>query len=425
MKRKTRMEKGITLIALIITIVVLLILAAVAISSITNEGILQYAQNAAKDYNQAMANEQQMLQQYVNFLNNGSTGSGSTGGEGSGSGDESGTGGTTQIVATVKNTVLSTTANTEVYDEYGNKIVVPAGFKIRVDSTTNNADTVTEGIVIEDGTNGNQFVWIPVGKIYTDTARTEANAKTITLGRYVFDSNGNIDTSLSKTNPSDELKISSTASYNFTEGLKNSTTKNAHARDIEAFIASTNPTTGNGGYYIGRYEARTNNTTGRSSATDSLTEMTTIKTNAVYNYVTQAQASSLAQGMYADGYKTDGTGTFSSDLINSYAWDTAIVFVQTFDNRTDKTTPYSRQTRLNTGSVETTGTTTDVICNIYDMASNCLEWSTETYSDTSNRCVARGGDSDYSIYRTSGRYRTSTSRAVDNFSFRPLIYVGL
>jgi len=413
--KKTRMEKGITLIALIITIVVLLILAVVAISSITNEGILQYAQNAAKDYNQAMANEQQMLQQYVNFLNNGSTGSGSTGGEGSGSGtgDESGTGGTTQTVATVKNTVLSTTANTEVYDEYGNKIVVPAGFKIRVDSTTNNADTVTEGIVIEDGTNGNQFVWIPVGKIYTDTAKTEANAKTITLGRYGFDASG-VASAYSNSSYTEDTVASHNSSYG-----------NAIARDIEAFIASTDPTTGNGGYYIGRYEARTNNTTGRSSATDSLTAMTTIKTNAVYNWVTQPQASSLAQGMYPDGYKTDGTGTFSSDLINSYAWDTAIVFVQTFDNRTDKTTPYSRQTRLNTGSVETTGTTTDVICNIYDMASNCLEWSTETYSDTSNRCVARGGDSDYSIYRTSGRYRTSTSRAVDNFSFRPLIYVGL
>ena len=438
--RKSKTQKGITLIALIITIVVLLILAAVAISSITNEGILQYAQNAAKDYNQAMANEQQMLQQYVNFLNNGSTGSGSTGGEGSGSGtgDESGTGGTTQTVATVKNTVLSTTANTEVYDEYGNKIVVPAGFKIRVDSTTNNADTVTEGIVIEDGTNGNQFVWIPVGKIYTDTAKTEANAKTITLGRYVFatgttdydgdgtnETAGEIVTSLSKTNPSDELKLSSTASYNLTEGLKNSTTENAHARDIEAFIASTDPTTGNGGYYIGRYEARTNNTTGRSSKTDSLTEMTTIKTNAVYNYVTQAQASSLAQGMYADGYKTDGTGTFSSDLINSYAWDTAIVFLQTFDNRADKTTPYSRQTSLNS-SYEATGTTTDVICNIYDMASNCYEWSTETYSGATGPCVIRGSHSSAgSSTYTSSRGGISTSSASDNYSFRPLIYVGL
>ena len=29
---------------------------------------------------------------------------------------------------------------------------------------------------------------MPVGKIYTDTAKTDANAKTITLGRYDFNS---------------------------------------------------------------------------------------------------------------------------------------------------------------------------------------------------------------------------------------------
>ena len=68
MKEKTKMEKGITLIALIITIVVLLILAAVAISSIQNDGILHYAQNAAKDYNQAAKNEQYALDYLESYL---------------------------------------------------------------------------------------------------------------------------------------------------------------------------------------------------------------------------------------------------------------------------------------------------------------------------------------------------------------------
>ena len=35
-------------------------------------------------------------------------------------------------------------------DENGNKIVVPAGFKIVSDDTTNNAQTVEKGIVVED-----------------------------------------------------------------------------------------------------------------------------------------------------------------------------------------------------------------------------------------------------------------------------------
>ena len=70
--KRTKEQKAITLIALIITIVVLLILAAVAISSITNDGVLQYATNAATDYNKAVANEQEMLKEYLNFLNDNS-----------------------------------------------------------------------------------------------------------------------------------------------------------------------------------------------------------------------------------------------------------------------------------------------------------------------------------------------------------------
>jgi len=75
--KKTKAEKGITLIALIITIVVLLILAAVAISSIQNDGILHYAKNAADNWNKAVQNEANMLGDYLNYLNN-SNNTGST-----------------------------------------------------------------------------------------------------------------------------------------------------------------------------------------------------------------------------------------------------------------------------------------------------------------------------------------------------------
>ena len=45
-QKRIRQEKGITLIALIITIVVLLILAAVAIGTVTNSDIIGYANQA-------------------------------------------------------------------------------------------------------------------------------------------------------------------------------------------------------------------------------------------------------------------------------------------------------------------------------------------------------------------------------------------
>ena len=72
--------------------------------------------------------------------------------------------------------MLSITDNTELQDAYGNKIVVPAGFKV-----TNDAATVDKGIVIEDATSGatagSQFVWIPVGKIYTDEQKQNHKLK--------------------------------------------------------------------------------------------------------------------------------------------------------------------------------------------------------------------------------------------------------
>ncbi len=67
--KSTKTNKGITLIALIITIVVLLILAAVAISSIQENGILGYAQNAADSWNKALQNEAGMLNGYLDYLN--------------------------------------------------------------------------------------------------------------------------------------------------------------------------------------------------------------------------------------------------------------------------------------------------------------------------------------------------------------------
>ena len=73
--KRTKEQKGITLIALIITIVVLLILAVVAINSITNEGIMSHAGNTASTYNEAVKNEQQQLQNYLDYLDKNNSGS--------------------------------------------------------------------------------------------------------------------------------------------------------------------------------------------------------------------------------------------------------------------------------------------------------------------------------------------------------------
>ncbi|MGN1299590.1 MAG: hypothetical protein ACI4UE_06395 [Candidatus Scatovivens sp.] len=62
--RKTKAQKGITLIALIITIVVLLILAAVTIRAMQGDGIISKAEEAKAKTEQAQAEEEQRLLEY-------------------------------------------------------------------------------------------------------------------------------------------------------------------------------------------------------------------------------------------------------------------------------------------------------------------------------------------------------------------------
>ena len=79
--RKEKNSKGITLIALVITIIVLLILAGVSIAMLTGEnGILSQAAKAKEETEKAQANEAAILDEYNKYLNNaiGGTGGGTT-----------------------------------------------------------------------------------------------------------------------------------------------------------------------------------------------------------------------------------------------------------------------------------------------------------------------------------------------------------
>ena len=66
--KQTKLEKGITLIALIITIIVLLILAVVAIASVQESDIIKKSQEATKTYKEKEEEEKQKLQEYVDFM---------------------------------------------------------------------------------------------------------------------------------------------------------------------------------------------------------------------------------------------------------------------------------------------------------------------------------------------------------------------
>ena len=83
------------------------------------------------------------------------------------------------------------------------------------------------------------------------------------------------------------------------------------------------------GFYIGRYEAGDKDSTEASTPalrtrSSSTSNKISIKANqAPYNYVTRTQAKSLAEGFATkQGYKA------KTKLVSSYAWDTTIAFLQ-------------------------------------------------------------------------------------------------
>lgn len=68
--KRTKAQKGITIIALIITVVILLILAAVTITAVNEGGIISHSESATSVYNKVEKNEMQTLGGYENLINN-------------------------------------------------------------------------------------------------------------------------------------------------------------------------------------------------------------------------------------------------------------------------------------------------------------------------------------------------------------------
>ena len=167
-------KRGITLIALAVTIVVILILAGVTIDAVFSEnGIINKAKEAANAMNNAVANDQAELNNLLEELN-----------EIMNSEWEGNTDTNTEPEIPEKPTDIEDVTDiqeetVQVEDEYGNKLTIPKGFEVVEEEGT----TVPEGIVIQDK-DGNQFVWIPVGRVYKDSTGT--NYSDIQLGRYTF-----------------------------------------------------------------------------------------------------------------------------------------------------------------------------------------------------------------------------------------------
>ena len=419
-------QKGITLIALVITIIILLILAAVTIAALSGDnGILSNAAGAKQETEKAEILEQIRLDIYGEMADNGGADPTEADIESIADnyGDISGTSFEDKILTTEKGSYKiklsdiwtpapatgplqpgeTATAERNEYESDGKTATIPEGFRV---SDKEGETSINGGLVVYAPDNS-EYVWIPVdGIIGEDGDLNEVNAENIEdrkilLGRYVFKSDGTVDTTegTTPTTLGGQLKISSTDSYYYTEDTtgKGNTVATGE-KGIDSFIQSVRD---NGGYYIARYEASENTSTNKA---DSKYDKT------VWTNRTQPNASIACQNLY------EGV---NSDLVNSYAWDTAILFIQKYAD-----SDYSRQDGKSiNSSKQTTGLSGDIQLNIYDMAGNCYEWTTETYSNSYSPCVVRGGGYGSSVSYTSIRGINPTTNANSNLSFRSLLYL--
>ncbi len=69
MKKTLKNARGITLVALVITIIILLILATISIQSLTNTGLFKNAEKAREETNKAIENQEKRLNEYEDELN--------------------------------------------------------------------------------------------------------------------------------------------------------------------------------------------------------------------------------------------------------------------------------------------------------------------------------------------------------------------
>ena len=288
--------------------------------------------------------------------------------------------------------------NINYYDSNGNKAVIPEGFAV---SQIEGEDKIDTGLVIIDS-EGNEFVWIPVGNISNGIEE-----KNIDFSRYTFDENGK------------ETKQDSNIISNYYQELETSKDGNISAKDINAFISSVIK---NQGYYIARYEAsygedRKPNSK-ISTGTPATSENINITEGMLWNWITQEEACEVCQNMY-------NSKNFTSDLMNSYAWDTALVFIQTFSNNHN----YSMQDGKSLNDkLSNTGTNGDIELNINDIAGGIRELSTEYSSYISNGysipSTIRGGSYYYSDMYASTRRFYIGNKGNDGLGFRPIIYIN-
>lgn len=404
-------DRAITLIALVVTIIVLLILAGVTINSVVgSDGVIKKSKVAVNQYKKSEGEEEVSIKNLENVVD--------------------------KYKKDSQENFLKSgeyASNTDMYSDGTSLAVIPAGFTVSGMASENK---ISSGLVIYKGdlskadwTTGkdtagndikrtyNQYVWIPCTE--EEYKRTEwgVEADGSPASRAFKD-----ETELASVTPSD---------FDNGNGIKNDTLNEI----VKQISSEKNSVKKYGGFYIGRYEVGEDN---------------------VITQYKEPSASLKWSEAYTNAKNIDVGSASVSYLSSSYARDTALNFIQnnsefkTYassrsngsngadinENWQDKSVKYtdakgvSKTKAAGTATRLQTGVTT-AKCNIYDMGGNVAEFTTElnplTNGDNDATVVLRGGyywGADVWVTSPAGyRCDTHSGRAHVSKGFRATLFI--
>ena len=399
MKNNKFNENGITLIALVVTIILILILAGVSISALTGQnGILKRATEAKEKVETSQKEEKDKLIEM-------------------------------EAIGQVAGTAIT---NPSSYGENPNAQATADGagkYFALPDGATYITGTVDTGVVVE--IKGSEFVWVPVDDVVLDTSKEAKLPKSSSKGTSsgmtytpmavkVGNDYKGILYNFSGNNgylyyPSNAKYQGSSTQYrepdvvsgydggsSDTVGIKLSNLTSEYNAMIESVLKYK-------GFYVARYEA----------GLDANKNIVFKDAHITENNVTTADASNGETKTWYGLYKKIKTFTTDSDkVVSSMIWGSQYDAMMNWMAKNGKTVGIPDILKVNTGTV-TGEKKEDVINNVYDLYGCHQEWTLEANSTYGRN--ARGGELSYNSPTT--RYIVNSYKNSEIYSSRATIYV--
>ena len=393
MQKLSKNEQGITLIALVVTIVILIILASVSITMVLGKnGILKQAQIGANSMVSAETNTQNgfnsMSAEIDKILKNNAN-----------SDDNS----NNQTEEVMPGKFVEVTKK-ENYNDGQNKATVPAEFTV---SGIESEQKIANGLVIydipkeeltninwnedNDGDGNpdvrnkyNQFVWIPV---------KDENEYKRNFTYPSFYGNWS-DTTLESTITTD---------INYLPDAIKPQVDSAENNEIEERKAVLKYN----GFYIARYE------TGKENTNTLVSKQNAI----VYNNISQENAKTTSKAMY-------NNNSVKTSICSGIQWDMVMKFVDRKQDAKGNTFNVKvNEPKRHTGSKTNSGKNdNDKVQNIYDLESNNSEYVAEK-NNTKDSYISRGGVEVPNSFNVASLRSSLNGNAIINVGFRVTLYI--